>query len=257
MTKLATEQQTLDTVLERLPTIEQRAARLLRRLERHVPLALGARILELGAAQGLYLTALTRSGYAPSGLEPWAPAIETGREVGARLGVDLDLVEGVAEKLPWPDGTFDLVLAISVMEHVTDPRQVTAEAHRVLRAGGGFYFYTCSAVCPRQSEIRRFPAFGWYPQSLKVRIMDWALEHKPELIGGTTRPAYHWYTPWGTRRMMREAGFGRVLDRWELKLPEEVYGWRRSLVRASHRSAPLRLAGDVALPECAYLAVKP
>jgi SAM-dependent methyltransferase len=257
MTKLATEQQTLDAVLERLPTIEIRAATLLRRLTRYVPLAPGARILEVGAAQGLYMAALARAGYAPSGIEPWAQAIETGRGVGQRLGIELDLVEGVAEELPWPDRSFDLVLAISVLEHVADPARVLAEVERVLRPGGGFYFYTCSAVCPRQSEIRGFPAFGWYPSALKRRIMDWSLANRPELIGGTAHPAYHWYTPWGTRRLLRDAGFETVVDRWELKLPEEVDGWRRTALRASQQSVALRFAGDVALPECAYLALKP
>ena len=123
MTKLATEQQTLDAVLERLPTIETRAATLLRRLERHVELKPGARVLELGAAQGLYMAALQRAGYVASGIEPWAQAVETGRQVAERLGLEVDLVEGVAEELPWPDETFDLVLAISVSEHVTDPRR--------------------------------------------------------------------------------------------------------------------------------------
>jgi SAM-dependent methyltransferase len=257
VTKLATEQQTLDAVLERLPTIEHRTATLLRRLESHVPLEPGSRVLEIGAAQGLYVAALQRAGYSPSGIEPWAPAIETGRRVGARLGIELDLVEGIAEELPWPDGSFELVLAISVMEHVTDPYRVTAEAHRVLRPGGGFYFYTSSALCPRQSEIKGFPAFSWYPQTLKTRILDWALANRPGLIGGTTRPAYHWYTPWGTRSMLREAGFGRVVDRWELKRLDEVHGARRTILRAAHRHAAVRLAGDVAVPECAYLAVKP
>jgi SAM-dependent methyltransferase len=203
------------------------------------------------------MAALQRAGYAAAGVEPWFPAIETSRLVGARLGLTLDLVEGVAEELPWPDASFDLVLAISVLEHVSDPPRVMAEAQRVLKPGGGFYFYTCSAVCPRQSEIKRFPAFGWYPQPLKRRIMDWAAANRPDLIGGTTRPAYHWYTPWGARRLLREAGFARVLDRWELKLPEEVHGVRRLALRAAQSSAAVRFGGDVALPECAYLALKP
>ncbi len=48
----------------------------------------------------------------------------------------------------------DLVSAISVLEHTHDPERVFAEAHRVLRPSGGFYFYTTSAICSRQSEIR-------------------------------------------------------------------------------------------------------
>ncbi len=43
---------------------------------------------------------------------------------------------GVAEKLPFPDGCFDRVLAREVIEHVADPKRMLQEIGRVLKEGG-------------------------------------------------------------------------------------------------------------------------
>jgi 2-polyprenyl-3-methyl-5-hydroxy-6-metoxy-1,4-benzoquinol methylase len=253
---MATEARGLAEVLERLPDIETRVQTLMRRLRPHLGLVAGARIMDIGAAQGEYVLALSRAGYDAVGVEPWQAAIDVSGLLARETGVAVQMVEGVGEELPFEAASFDLAIAISVMEHVDEPQTVMSEVARVLRPGGGFYFYTSSAVCPRQNEISRFPAFPWYPQPIKKRIMDWAVVHRPELVGHTTRPAYHWYTPWGTRRMLAAAGFARVFDRWQLKLPEELHGWRRTVLEASQRHAVVRLLGDVAVPESAYLAIR-
>jgi SAM-dependent methyltransferase len=43
---------------------------------------------------------------------------------------------GYAEKLPYPDGWADVVLLVSVLDHVKDVNRALAEANRVLRNGG-------------------------------------------------------------------------------------------------------------------------
>jgi SAM-dependent methyltransferase len=52
--------------------------------------------------------------------------------------VDYDSTDvlGVAEVLPFRDGTFDAVLSIAVLEHVRDPFRAAAEIVRVLKPGG-------------------------------------------------------------------------------------------------------------------------
>lgn len=48
----------------------------------------------------------------------------------------VECVVATAEHIPYEDGTFDVVLAIQVLEHVFDPIAATTEMYRTLREGG-------------------------------------------------------------------------------------------------------------------------
>ena len=48
----------------------------------------------------------------------------------------VDAVEGIAERLPYPDQSFDVVLMVTTICFVDDLPGALAEAHRVLRPGG-------------------------------------------------------------------------------------------------------------------------
>ena len=214
------------------------------------------RILDIGAAQGLFLIACAQKGYDVIGVEPNAGARDVAQTLAAEHGVNVQLVDGVAEKLPLPDESVDVVHAKSVIEHVDDADQAFREAYRVLRPGGVFWFNTASSMSPLQEEIRGFPAFGWYPDPLKRRVMDWAIAHKPELIGHTTRPAYHWFTPWKARRMLKNAGFSAVFDRWDLRRPNEGAAMHQRLLGVVRSSFVTKFIADVIVPGCSYAAIK-
>jgi 2-polyprenyl-6-hydroxyphenyl methylase/3-demethylubiquinone-9 3-methyltransferase len=49
---------------------------------------------------------------------------------------------GQAERLPFADGSFDVVCAMDFLEHVERPAAVVAEVARVLKPGGVFFFHT-------------------------------------------------------------------------------------------------------------------
>lgn len=46
--------------------------------------------------------------------------------------------EGVGEHIPWEDGSFDVVVADNVLEHLDHPAEVFREVARVMRPGGLF-----------------------------------------------------------------------------------------------------------------------
>lgn len=54
--------------------------------------------------------------------------------------------------VPEPDGTFDYIFSNSVLEHIPDLEPVIAEAHRLLRPGGQFFF---TVPCPGFHENLR------------------------------------------------------------------------------------------------------
>lgn len=252
----ATEQLTFEQSLNSLPRIEGHAKLVLDRLNRIDLLPKNAMIVDVGAAQGLFAIACARMGYRAFGVEPWDVARENARALATSVGVKISIFDGTAEALPLQSNAYDIVHANSVIEHVVDARAAFAEAFRVLRPGGVFWFLTASSMCPKQSEIRGFPAFSWYPNPLKRKIMDWAKRARPELVGNTTMPAIHWFTPWKARRMLREAGFGTIYDRWDLRLPSEGGPLYRRALKIIRQNAFTKAVADVAVPCCSYAAVK-
>lgn len=252
----AAESADVSDAIARLPVLRDRVKVLSRRLQPAAPLPPGARVLDIGAAQGALLAAFNEAGYEAVGVEPWEPAIEASRDLAQQLDVEITIVPGQAEALPFDDESFDFVHAMSVLEHVVDPLVCFREARRVLRPGGAFYFYTTSALCPVQNEIRGFPLFPWYPPPLQRRIMWWAAERRPRLVGYTATPAVHWFTPWRARADLSRAGFTRVLDRWDLRGEDELQGWRKRALLTARGSRLARYAGDVFVPDSAYLAIR-
>lgn len=88
------------------------------------------RILDVGCGTGANLLMLSQYGDA-EGVDISQDALAFCRDRG------LDKVRlGAGEKLPYDDGTFDLVTALDVVEHMDDDLAGLKEMRRVLRPGG-------------------------------------------------------------------------------------------------------------------------
>lgn len=253
--RAATEKRSLETVLGARSYYVSQAGTVLQRLARIGKVYPGATVVDVGAAQGMFVLACAELGFQTIGVEPFAPAREVANQVAQTEGRQIRMVEGAAEAIPLADASVDVVHARSVIEHVVDAQRSFDEAFRVLRPGGVFWFGTASSMCPRQDEISGFPLFGWYPDPLKRRVMQWCKTHRPELIGHGV-PALHWFTPWKARRMLRKAGFSRVYDRWDLRLPSEGGRSYQLALHAIRHVPGARIIADVIVAGCSYAAVK-
>jgi len=103
-----------------------------------LPPGAGRRLLDLGCNWGRWTIAAARAGYAATGLDPSAKAVDAARRVAAQLGIDTEYVVGDGRRLPFPAASFDVVFSYSVLQHLAkeDARVVIAEIRRVLRPDG-------------------------------------------------------------------------------------------------------------------------
>lgn len=252
----ATEQMQPEQAVSLLPETCRHLDKLMARLRVIRQLPADARLLDIGAAQGLLLIAAGVRGIRAVGIEPWGEARRVAEQLAGDIGAQITIIPGGAEQLPIDSESFDIVHANSVIEHVLDPQAMLDEAFRVLKPGGMLWFCTASSRCPRQREISGFPCFGWYPQWIKMRIMAWAKRNRPHLIGHTQTPAINWFTPRKARRMLHRAGFGRVWDRWDLRLNSEGGRAHRLALRAIRCWPVGKFVADVLVSACAFAAVK-
>jgi 2-polyprenyl-6-hydroxyphenyl methylase / 3-demethylubiquinone-9 3-methyltransferase len=95
--------------------------------------AAGERVLDVGCGEGAFTAALAAHGAATVGVEVAAEPLR--RAAATHPDLDLRLVDAGAA-LPFDDGSFDVVWAGEVLEHVVDVVGLLDELWRVLRDRG-------------------------------------------------------------------------------------------------------------------------
>jgi SAM-dependent methyltransferase len=100
----------------------------------------GKDVLELGCGEAEWSRALARLGARPVGLDVSPRRLQLARAALDRDGLDFPLVEAPAERVPLPDGSFDVVFCDHGATSFADPYVVVPEAARLLRSRGVFAF---------------------------------------------------------------------------------------------------------------------
>ncbi|HSD91174.1 MAG TPA: bifunctional 2-polyprenyl-6-hydroxyphenol methylase/3-demethylubiquinol 3-O-methyltransferase UbiG [Kofleriaceae bacterium] len=95
------------------------------------------RVLDLGCGAGFLSNYLAARGHDVTGIDTTAENLTVARAHGTAT---YELGDACA--LPYPDASFDVVCAMDLIEHVDHPDELVAEAARVLRPGGRFFFHT-------------------------------------------------------------------------------------------------------------------
>lgn len=184
----------------------------------------GHRVLDLGCGAGRHAFESLRRGaivtafdYDPAELKDvnnLFSAMEIEGEVGA--GGSGAVANGDAVALPFPDATFDRIIAAEVLEHIPDDEGAIAELARVLKPGG-----TIAVTVP-----------AWLPERI-----CWALNdeyHAPFVAGGHLRI----YTEAGLRSSLRATGLrpGGAHHAHALHSP---YWWIKCAVGVTNDTHPM------------------
>lgn len=102
-------------------------------LERYLPSSGdGLRLLDVGCGTGHHMARLRQRGFVVAGVDASEEMLEHAR--ANNPGAEIH--EGDAEKLPFPDQSFDFVLCIEVLRHLPRSARCIREMGRVLKPGG-------------------------------------------------------------------------------------------------------------------------
>lgn len=129
----------------------------------------GERVLEAGAGTGAFaaaLAALVGPTFAVEGIDISEGMLRRALERWRGLGLETAGRVGNIRALPFPDQTFDLVLAGHVLEHLPDPEGAALELLRVLRPGG-----VLVAVVTRKSLLGRYIQWRWRTRCFDVEML--------------------------------------------------------------------------------------
>jgi SAM-dependent methyltransferase len=201
-------------------------------------------VLDIGCGVGAYLEQLGNLSTLTHGVEYDPAHALSAKEKG------LSLTRAAGEKLPFPPGTFDLILSHEVLEHVEDDRASLEEIVRVLKtpesgasdSGGRLILFVPNRGYPFETHgifIKGKYYFGNIP----------LINYLPRRIRDNLVPHVRVYSRWDLERIFenlpvqileRRVIFG-AYDNIIAKWPRAGRGIRKVLQKLEH--TPLRVFG--------------
>lgn len=114
----------------------------------------GKKIIELGCGLGEAAVYFAKKGAEVVATDISSGMCELVKKVAQKHGVTLSTAQAYADKMPFPDETFDIVYAANLLHHV-DIEKAIIEAKRVLKPGGKFVSWDPLAHNPAINVYRR------------------------------------------------------------------------------------------------------
>ena len=178
---------------------------------------------DIGGGSGTLSRVIASHGHKSVCVDLNEPLIEIGRKRAVEEGLDIEFHVASATDIPLEDASLDACIVAELLEHIEDWEACVNEVARVLKPGGLAFISTTNVMCPKQNEFN-LPFYSWYPAPIKRRYVALARGDRPELANYATYPAFHWFSFYGLKSALRDRGFEKFFDRYDLSLARGADG---------------------------------
>ena len=223
-------------------------------IERFKPITPETRILEVGVGDGWLQIYARRRGLDIRGLEISEQLMEISKQTARRYGVELDLSLGNIEETDIGDGSYDIIIARSIFEHVEQWQKGVENIYGALRPGGLFYFDSTNKFSFTSGEYS-FPLYGWMPNSWRYALRR-ARQGEDIMKLGID---FHQFTYPQLRRFFRRVGYKTVLDWVDLKDTANVRSssaLKKAALSTLKRARPLKHVALNFAPATIFICIK-
>jgi ubiquinone/menaquinone biosynthesis C-methylase UbiE len=163
------------------------------------------RALDIGCGPAMMEEALLERGFEVWGIDASPQMIEYGnqRMAGHRMGTRCHLALGDAERLAWPENTFDAVISMGVLEYLSSYDRMIGEISRTLRPGG-----IAVLTVPNRLSSYRLAA------SLYYTVRETARRVAGQAPAASRTPPTRPCVPWQLDSQLERAGLRKIEGRF-------------------------------------------
>ncbi|ODA67342.1 Ubiquinone biosynthesis O-methyltransferase [Methyloligella halotolerans] len=174
----------------------------------------GLRILDIGCGGGLVCEPLTRLGATVIGIDPARETVSVARAHAGGAGLDVTYEAATAEALLERGESFDAVLALEVVEHVTDVGAFVSTVAGLTKPGGAVIFSTINRTM--KSYALAIVAAEYILRWVPAGTHQWDRFVTPGELMGAFRAAG--LTPTGETGLV----YNPITDEWRLSKDTDV-----------------------------------
>ena len=147
----------------------------------------GLEICDVGCGGGLLAEPLARMGANVTGLDATPDSLEIARAHATAMGLDIDYRNDTVEAVADAGETFDAVINMEVIEHVTDPHAFIGACAALVRPGGAMALSTINRT--RKGFLLGVVGAEYILRWLPRGTHDWRKFVKPSEMAGALRAA--------------------------------------------------------------------